>query len=740
MAEITRASASMTGALSRTMLAGGGFQGIMRSLSTTLGRSAGPLFALGGPIGIVGGGLATLGSLGTMAAGVIGRVFTGALSLATRAVQMAIQPVQMLGNALLRYGKYAALGAAAAFTLFARQATLDFASYEQAITNAITVTGLMGDAFDQAQRSMFDFGLEVSLASAKMPTEIAAAFYALGSAGLDVAEQMASSRGVIALGEATMAEMGQTTELVVSVMKAFEIEASQTDRIVNALAATISNSQMRIDRLADSLPYAAATAHAFNVPLERTLALLATLVDRGLQASMAGTGLRQVFALLTDVSDKATEALGRYGLGIQDVSIAQHGILPVIDRLQQAAMSQADVFRVFGVRAGNAANILINAGVPAIEAFEKKITGTNRAFEMQEQMLDTLLGQWQVFKSTVQFMGITFERSMVPALRRGNEWLRQFVETLIETGTARRFGRVLRDVIDSVVDRAQALFTRVNIGEWLERAYAVGLKAWDVLSGIGTTLWDWGSTIGGYLRQAWDWLERNVLGGQSVAAFGQMVVDWFKVKMPEAWTWLVDHIDEGAELISASLVLVIGSISTMGFTMWAVAGIIVKSLQAIGVVTDDAGALFDEMGQRTMQALLKVTGILGELGTEAVAMFGEKGMLGQAIGQALEQQARSIETSPALQKLGAFQEAIGQPSTFRPGSPLSVIQRTLRGTRALAGPAPGLTPVATVHEVRIRIDGNAKWIELLERDPEGKRRLFELVGEALVARQNAVTP
>lgn len=739
MAAITRGSAGMTDALSRITMGAGGAGGAMGSLSMVFAGLARPLFALGGPLGIVTGGLATVGSLGAMAAGVMGRVFTGAVNLASRAVQAAVRPVQMLGSALLRYGKYAALGAAAAFTLFARQATIDFAQYDQAVVNAITVTGLMGDAFDEARRAIFGFGLEVSLASAKMPTEIAQAFYALGSAGLDVAQQMDSARGVIALGEATMADMGQTTELVVSAMKAFGLRASDTDRIVNALAATISSSQMRIDRLAESLPYAAATAHGFNVPLERTLALLATLVDRGLQASMAGTGLRAVFAQLTDVSDKAAAALGKYGLGVADVNIAQRGLMPVLASLQKAQMTQADLFAIFGVRAANAANILLNAGVPAIEAFTEKITGTNRAYEMQERMLDTLLGQWMVFKSTVQFLRIEFARRMVPALRRGNEALRQFVASLIDMGVARRFGRIVRSAIDGIIDRGERLFREVDISKWLQRAYNWGLKAWDVLTGIGRTLWDWGTMLTGYVRQGWEWLEGHVLKGQSVRDFGNTVTDWFKKKIPEAWDWLVDHIDEGAELISASLVLTIGTMTTMGFTMWAVAAIIVKSLQAIGVVTKEAGELFDEMGTRTMKALLDVTGVLGKFGGEAVTTFGRQGVLGQAIEESLEQQAKAIETSPALRKLRALQEAIVQPSGFRAGSPLAALQRGIRGTRALAE-SPTRTPLAVVHDIRITIDGNARWIELLERDPEGRAKLSRLISDTLVAEGYRATP
>lgn len=350
-----------------------------------------------------------------------------------------------------------------------------FAEFDQAIQNSVTVTGLAGDAFDDATEQLSEFALTVSRMSAKTPAEIGNAFYALGSAGFTVEQQMEATTGVVALAEATMAEVPFTAELVTSSMKAFGLEAVDTNRIVNALAAGISSSRLTMERLGYALPYVAATAKGFGVSLEETTATLGTLVDRGLEASMAGTGLRQVFAQLAKVTGPMEDLLRKYGLSTEDVSLKSHHLFDVLQTLQDAmsdvsaAERMEDVMTAFGVRAGTTAAILIEQGAPALRSFTAEITDTNRAMEMQERQLDTLGGQWTILGSTVGETGIRLTKDAAEPLKEFVELLQETLVALLDAGDVAAIGRGMAAGVTAVL---KPLGTMVNLLAGVTRWFA----------------------------------------------------------------------------------------------------------------------------------------------------------------------------------------------------------------------------------------------------------------------------
>ena len=56
--------------------------------------------------------------------------------------------------------------------------------------------------------------------------------------------------------------------------------------------------------------YVSAVAKQSNISIEATTALLGKLADRGIDGSIAGTQLRQIFLKLSDSSNSLTKRLG----------------------------------------------------------------------------------------------------------------------------------------------------------------------------------------------------------------------------------------------------------------------------------------------------------------------------------------------------------------------------------------------------------------------------------------------
>ena len=360
------------------------------------------------------------------------------------ALEMVSQKASAAGASMFHAGQRILSG----FGRVAGGLVKEFATFDQAITNSVTVTGLMGDAFDQAKVELSDFALSVSRMSAKTPTEIANAFYALGSAGFTVREQLQATTGIIALSEATMSEVPFAAELVTSAMKAYGLQTQDTDRIVNALAKSISSSRLNMERLGYSLPYVAATAKGFNVSLEQTLAMLSLLVDRGLEASMAGTGLRQAFMQLSEGAGPTFDVLKQYGVTLAEIDLGSRSLIDVLGTLKerfagvpsqerQAAFSQA-----FGARAVAAISILVDQA-DQIEGITEKFTGTNAALEMQAKQLDTLKGQWTIFNSTLKETGERLTEDAGKPLKEFVTTLQMALVRLLDAGDITAIGEGL---------------------------------------------------------------------------------------------------------------------------------------------------------------------------------------------------------------------------------------------------------------------------------------------------------
>lgn len=372
----------------------------------------GALSLLGGPLGLA--AAAGLTAIRMAAAGVragirlVGVVISGVVRAFQWLGRMAVSVLRsirgLVGGVIARLRTLALAGAAAlaAFAYAGTKAVNTYADFEQAVRNAMTVTGLFGRELERAEAIMSRFARQVAARSTKTATDVANAYYALASAGLSVNEIMAATPGVIALAEATQSELGMTTELVTATLRAFRLEATETNRVVNTFAAAISASPLNMERLAYSLQYAAPVAAAFGMTVEDTVAALAMLAKAGIYGSIAGTALRGMLTREEAPAEKAVKILREYGLTLRDVSVQQVGFANVLRNLRAAGVRPADVMQIFGLRAGPAVLALLRQGADEFVRIRQQITGTNFAFRLQALQLQTIQGQWKILRSQLE--------------------------------------------------------------------------------------------------------------------------------------------------------------------------------------------------------------------------------------------------------------------------------------------------------------------------------------------------
>lgn len=508
---------------------------------------------------------------------------------------------QRMGAMVKRHARNAALAIGA----LATAAIVVGAKFEQTMVNVGAVAGATQQELAQLATTARDWGSRTAFSA----SQVGDAMYSLASAGQSVEQIRESVGSVLLFAGATMTDMASASELVVKTLSAFRLEASEAARVSNVFTAAITKTQLTSERLAMSLPYAAATAKGLGLSIETTTAAIGELVSAGQEASTAGTGLRQFFAQLLKPGEELREALN-------GVTIQTHGLTGVIRQLQETVGADPEgLAKMFNVRALNTAQILIGQGADKLDKLTAAITGTNKAAEVYEKQMDTVSSQFRIFRSAV-------EESFIAVFNTIRPQLRSFIASMIdwvERTRATLIGLIItgRDVIRWVHDLIAAnsenikVFGKVTIavvglaGAWAlwnaQMAISVGLLALLrsrllIAAAIITTIsliWiKWGDQITEVLRAA----------AKNVSRFANKFMDDHRAAINSVGGFFKDFLN-----------FVIGTIVAIGTDFWKLGNFIVEAMR------EPIAWIWDKLkwfGQ-------KVADLFGWLGIEIAGSFEE---------------------------------------------------------------------------------------------------------------------
>ena len=230
----------------------------------------------------------------------------------------------------------------------------------------------------------------------------------LARAGLDVGQIIAALPGTLSLAQAAAVEVGQAADIVTNALASFRKGADETERFVDVLAKTTVSANTDLIQLADGLKLVAPVAAALGLNVETTAAALGVLSDAGLQATLAGTGLRKVLFDLQNPTAATSRILAGLGLTTEQVSVQQHGLIAVLETLQEAGIGATEVFEAFGAR-GAPAFLNLSAAIPRLRELQEELLGAaGTARELQRVMDDTLQGAFFRLISAAEGLGIAF--------------------------------------------------------------------------------------------------------------------------------------------------------------------------------------------------------------------------------------------------------------------------------------------------------------------------------------------
>jgi TP901 family phage tail tape measure protein len=135
----------------------------------------------------------------------------------------------------------------------------------------------------------------VASVAAGTPTEVAALATAMSRAGFTADQTAQSLRGIVLGAEATDIAFADMGGIVGTILKTFQMNASQTGAVVDSLVKSANSADQTVTDVGEAMSYAAGQASALGVSVDDTLGLIALLADAGVKGSRAGTTLATGF-------------------------------------------------------------------------------------------------------------------------------------------------------------------------------------------------------------------------------------------------------------------------------------------------------------------------------------------------------------------------------------------------------------------------------------------------------------
>lgn len=204
-----------------------------------------------------------------------------------------------------RVGSLLSFGVTAPLTALGKQAFNTFSEFENSMTKVAAVTGATADEFSILTGEAKRLGSTTQF-TAKQVSDLQ---LVLGRKGFDPAAIEDMTGSILDLSLATGEDLSLAAEVVAANINAFNLEADDAASIANTLASAASESSIQLDTFATAFGHAGASANAVGVSIEDLSAMMGVLMDNGIKASKAGTGLRKIFMKLNETGTKFSDVI-----------------------------------------------------------------------------------------------------------------------------------------------------------------------------------------------------------------------------------------------------------------------------------------------------------------------------------------------------------------------------------------------------------------------------------------------
>ena len=352
------------------------------------------------------------------------------------------------------FGKMAAgvLGAVAAFRQISSSvssAIKSFRDFEFQMAKVKAVTGASNSDFKQLSSTAKELG-RTTFFTAQQVSELQTNF---GKLGFSTQEILDAQEATLLLATATDADLGRAAIVAGASIRGFGLDAKETQRVVDVMAKAFTSSALDLEKFQTSMTKVAPISAAAGISLEATTAVMGTLTDAGIEASIAGTSLRNIFLKMQDSSSELSQFLGFTVNSADDLQIA-------LNKLNDAGLENEEIMELVDLRQVAAFNTMIK-GVDRIGELRDAFDNANGSSqEMADIIGDTLEGEMKRLTSASEGLKIALVDKLGGGMRN----------------VLKRFTDFLNKLTDSSDDVARFITRTIDLVKWIG-LYRLGVLA-----------------------------------------------------------------------------------------------------------------------------------------------------------------------------------------------------------------------------------------------------------------------
>lgn len=328
--------------------------------------------------------------------------------------------------------------------------------YSAGVQNEVWTASKIAGATIAEQREMLQLAKDVNEITPLTASDVASGQRYLAMAGnkFDAIKEMIGPASKLAsIFTMPVGQKGGVADLMTNIMSMYQIPMGEAARVTDDLYTAVTNANISLTDLAQSISYAGADMATAGVDLRQTAAAIGVLGDMGIQGSMAGTSLanmiRYLQLSLVNQKKKGYNALADLGLSPDEFFDAQGNLIDLYTIYQKFAKAAVDLpsrietptfFNIFGVR-GNRGMLPVLRDIASgrdkmgkiLATYDQNLGAVNR---LNEERLKTDAGVIDQFESSIENLTVTagaaLGRIFTPVLKVGNSIIK-VINSISET-------------------------------------------------------------------------------------------------------------------------------------------------------------------------------------------------------------------------------------------------------------------------------------------------------------------
>jgi TP901 family phage tail tape measure protein len=316
----------------------------------------------------------------------------------------------VIRNDAFQASAVAAAGLGAALTGAVRTA----ADFQSGMLKVKAISGANEEQFRQLTAKAKELGRTTQF-SARQASD---AMGFLAMAGYNTNQILSATPQMMNLAAAGSIELGEAADIASNILGGMGLKIEDTAMVTDVLAKAASSGNTNIQMMGEAFKYVAPTAAQAGASIQDMGGAMALLGNSGIQASVAGTGLRSVLLNLSGANTEANKAMAQLGVTNKDAAGNMRPMADILGdieaRMTAANMGSAERLelqkKLFGKTAVSTGALLQEASANGeLAAMVEKVTNSQgAAAEMAKIQNSGFEGSMKRLASAAEGLAIAF--------------------------------------------------------------------------------------------------------------------------------------------------------------------------------------------------------------------------------------------------------------------------------------------------------------------------------------------